>query len=150
MESRSQGATPFHAKDAGRRPLSRGRRSQASILIVEDEGLIRNELADELRDQGFKVAVASNGSDAMAWLERGLGPSVILLDLVMPVMDGWEFRGKQLADPRFASIPVVLVSGTAESSDEVSALRPHRVVRKPYGLDTLLDVLDECGGATER
>jgi CheY-like chemotaxis protein len=149
MESRAQRTLPFRAYSKGRRIVNHERRAQASILIVEDEKLVRNELAEELRDQGFKVAVAANGSDAMAWLERGLAPSVILLDLVMPVMDGWEFRQKQLADPRFAPIPVVVVSGSAESPAAVASLRPDRVVRKPYALDTLLDVLDECGSATD-
>ena len=124
--------------------VSNDRRRHTSVLIVEDEKAIRNELADILRDNGYEVAVASNGAHAFAWLERGLEPSVILLDLTMPVMDGWEFRAKQLEEPKYASIPVVLLTGVGRASEGVEALHAAGYMTKPFAVDPLLDILDHC------
>jgi CheY-like chemotaxis protein len=124
--------------------LTTHERHLASILIVEDDKAIRDELAETLRSEGYKIAVASNGAHALAWLQKGLAPTVILLDLAMPVMDGWQFRAKQLEDPRYASIPVVLLTDVGRAGEAVEALHAAGCMRKPFAVDPLLDILDHC------
>lgn len=105
------------------------------LLIVDDDQDIRDTLAEILQDEGFEVMTASNGSDALARLaaapER---PDVILLDLTMPVMDGFEFRNAQLADERIADIPVILI--TAGGGNVRLAGLP--VATKPFDTNALL------------
>ena len=125
------------------------KRTHASILIVEDDKALRAELAELLREEGFKIAVASNGAEALRWLERGLEPSAILLDLTMPLMDGWEFRARQLENPKFASIPVILLSGARETVEAIAALGALGGVSKPFEAEKLLDLLDTCAPAPE-
>ncbi|MBC7545053.1 MAG: response regulator, partial [Candidatus Sericytochromatia bacterium] len=85
--------------------------SRGGILIVEDDIDIRETLAEILADEGYSVASAANGLDAISYLQTEAMPCVILLDLMMPVMSGWEFRAKQQQDPTLAGIPVVVLSG---------------------------------------
>ena len=80
-----------------------------TILIVEDDAAIRESLSDALTAEGFEAHTAENGAEALAYLERER-PSVILLDLMMPVMSGNEFRVRQLADPSLSAIPVIVIS----------------------------------------
>ena len=103
------------------------------MLIVEDDADIRESLGDALEFYGYEVATAENGWDALRLLRSGLDPEVILLDLVMPVMNGWQFRKLQLADPSLAAIPVVVVSASAPGD-----ARPDRHLSKPFGIDDLL------------
>ncbi len=85
------------------------------VLVVEDDPDIRGVLSDVLGDQGFAVSAAANGLEALAHLRRMYTPpKLILLDLMMPVMDGWQFRAAQREEPMIASIPVVVLS-TAEN-----------------------------------
>src|SRR5512146_3119469 len=76
------------------------------ILVVEDDADIRSVLCEILRDHGFDVAAACNGRDALDQLRRGARPSLILLDLMMPIMSGADFRAAQLATPELRGIPV--------------------------------------------
>src|SRR5262245_51298579 len=80
------------------------------VLIVEDDMEIREALALVLRDEGYRVDVSDNGLSALEQLRAGLAPDAIVLDLNMPVMDGWQFRTEVRRDARWASIPVVAVS----------------------------------------
>jgi PAS domain S-box-containing protein len=114
-----------------------------SILIVEDDAEIRQSLAEILREEGFKIAVASNGAEALRWLNTGLRPSVVLLDLMMPVMDGWEFRRRQLANPAYSSIPVVLLTGVEATVQAVEQLKALGSVTKPFTIEPLLRLLGE-------
>lgn len=103
-----------------------------SVLIIEDEPEVRQVTARMLMKAGFEVIDAANGHDAIALLEGGLQPSVIVLDLWMPVMDGWEFLER--ARP---TAPVVVISGVAE---QVSPL-PRCVVKlllKPIAFEPLV------------
>ena len=76
----------------------------ATILVVEDDHDIQSALASILREEGLHVATASDGAEALALLRQGLRPAVILLDLMMPVMNGAEFRAAQLQDPELAEL----------------------------------------------
>lgn len=111
-----------------------------SILIVEDEKEIREILQEALEYEGYRTRAASNGLEAIDALDRDhYHPDVILLDLMMPVMDGWEFleRKKQ----NHSSIPVVVVSAVAEMGKKV---RAHAFLRKPIELDALLETIERC------
>ena len=116
-----------------------------SVLIVEDDRAIADELSEILQARGFVVKVAHDGAKAWSILhEDGYQPSVILMDMMMPVMDGWTLRRKLLQDEQLASIPVVVVSG-AQSHDLSEVARVEAVVRKPFDVRSLLNALGPAG-----
>ena len=106
------------------------------ILLVEDDADIREVLAGMLRDEGFHVSCSTNGREALGHLHHGPPPDVIVLDLMMPVMDGWQFRLEQKKDPMLASIPVVAMS--ADASAKAEAIDVDAYVRKPLEFNNLL------------
>lgn len=109
-----------------------------AVLLVEDDIDVREAVADTLDEAGYRVSPARNGQEALDMLRSGaVQPRVILLDLMMPVMDGWQFREEQLRDPALASIPVVALSahGGIEALDAAAHLR------KPVELKQLLDTV---------
>jgi CheY-like chemotaxis protein len=83
------------------------------VLVVEDDAPIREALCAVLRDDGYAVAEAGDGQEALEFLRTHPTPRVILLDLMMPVMDGWTFLREQAADPALAGIPVVVITAGA-------------------------------------
>jgi CheY-like chemotaxis protein len=85
------------------------------VLIVEDDAAGREMMTTVLRLSGFGTVTATNGADALKYLRAGGDACVILLDLMMPVMDGFEFRREQLREPRLAAIPVVVLSAIASA-----------------------------------
>ncbi len=113
-----------------------------AILLVEDDADIRSDLAELLRDDGFEVITAQNGEDALARLHQGLTPNVILLDLMMPIMDGWKFRSEQLRDPDLARIPTVLLSGADDVRRQARDLGASGYVLKPLEWNRLRAILD--------
>lgn len=115
------------------------------ILIVEDDQATREALSALLHEEGYPVSSAVNGQDALNQLRAGLSPCLILLDLMMPVMSGWEFRDHVAKDPTLAQIPFVLLSAhEADGSaiyKEAAALLP-----KPIEFDDLMTtVVRVCG-----
>ncbi len=122
--------------------LHAGMRSLHRILLVEDDHALRDTLADVLADEGFEVACASNGREALEKLGRGLQPDLIVLDLVMPVMDGWAFREAQRQRPELARIPMVVLSASfPPDSPRIRALEAEAVLTKPVGRDRLVKAL---------
>lgn len=112
------------------------------ILIVEDDEDIRDELASLLRSQGHEVATAEHGLAARAWLKQSeVLPKIILLDLMMPVMDGWQFRAEMLQDAALANIPVLVLSGAAEVREEAAALAAAGYVTKPFKVASLFEAI---------
>lgn len=111
------------------------------VLVVEDDADIRVALRELLELEGFRTDEASDGVQALARLERDPPVDLILLDLMMPGMDGWEFRARQLGDPRFARIPVVVVSGAGAMADDLSELRVAAFLRKPVDPEELAEVV---------
>jgi chemosensory pili system protein ChpA (sensor histidine kinase/response regulator) len=101
------------------------------LLIVEDDLPIREILRELFIDEGYRVVEAANGLEALQRLEEAL-PDLIVLDLWMPVMTGGELMQRLKADPRFASVPVLVL--TAATEDVTGA----PVVKKPVGLEELL------------
>lgn len=108
------------------------------LLLVEDDDAIRQELRELLEDEGFFVVEAHNGKEALDALEKGLRPSLVVLDMMMPVMDGWEFLRRLRGDAWSADLPVLL----ATAVDDKSCLpRGVKVVKKPYSIDTLVNLV---------
>jgi CheY-like chemotaxis protein len=108
------------------------------ILIVEDDDDIREALTQILELEGYPVRSAGNGREALDVIEKEPVPCVILLDLMMPVMDGWQFRSEQLKDPRAAKVPVVVISADASVHQKAASLGAASVLPKPISLDRLL------------
>lgn len=111
------------------------------VMVVEDDEGIREALCDLLDTEGFAVTSAIHGADALAKLRDSgnVRPDVILLDLMMPVMDGWAFRAEQRGDPALSGIPVVVI--TASRQADVAALEPKAFLKKPIDFDELLRVI---------
>ena len=112
------------------------------ILIVEDDPDIRESLVEFLEDHGYRVVAAHHGRDALDHLlQASEPPSLIVLDLMMPVMDGAEFRAEQLRHPALAQIPVVLISAYRDVAARAAALDRLPFLHKPFDLARLLDIV---------
>jgi signal transduction histidine kinase len=109
------------------------------ILLVEDDFAIREAVQGVLEDAGYQVIPSQNGRDALERLRSGLLPDLIVLDLRMPVMDGWEFRAAQKNDPNLAPIPVLAVS--ADGSAKAEAIAAEGYLRKPLSSNTLVETV---------
>ena len=117
------------------------------ILVVDDDEDIRDSIQQALEDNGYRVVTARNGFEALNLLRAGERPSVILLDVMMPVMDGATFREEQRRDPELGAIPVVAFSAYADLSDAVGRLNAEAHLTKPVRSDVLLDTLGRCAAA---
>jgi CheY-like chemotaxis protein len=109
----------------------------ASVMIVEDDRDTREMLGRFLELEGFEVRTAANGQIALNSLQEEGGPSVILLDLMMPVMNGWQFREEQARNPRFSRIPVVVLTAAGPRED-IPAISADGWLSKPVDFDRLL------------
>ncbi|HMI85566.1 MAG TPA: response regulator [Polyangiaceae bacterium] len=116
--------------------------SPGYILIVEDDDDIREALTQILELEGYVVREAANGREALEISAREPVPSLILLDLMMPVMDGWQFRSEQLKDPTLSKIPVVVISADASVHEKVASFGAASVLPKPISLDRLLRAVE--------
>src|ERR1051326_2943659 len=101
--------------------------SSKKILVIENSLDVRTAVMEALRTEGYRVDGAENGKDALRILGTSDLPNLILLDLMMPIMDGWEFRRLQLKDPRFQSIPVVIFTAITESNEKIADLKPVQI-----------------------
>ena len=99
------------------------------VLVVDDDAAVRRTIARFLTSEGFAVVEAGNGLEALTYLRTGAGASVIVLDLRMPVMDGWSFRRAQRLDPVLGRIPVVVLSGA--DADRFPELEAAEAFEKP-------------------
>ena len=116
-----------------------------SVMIVEDDPDTREMLERFLELEGFEVRTAANGQLALEALHADSASSVILLDLMMPVMNGWQFRAAQASDPKIAGIPVVVVTA-AGTRDDIPAIQADAWLSKPVDLDRLLATIGAiCG-----
>jgi CheY-like chemotaxis protein len=112
------------------------------VMLVEDDWDVREALAATLREF-HEVRVASDGAEALQLLRAGLHPCVILLDLMMPVMDGFAFRREQRADAALVDIPVIVVSGAVSTINEVREMMVAAVLPKPIDCERMLRLVAE-------
>jgi CheY-like chemotaxis protein len=117
-----------------------------TVLVIDDDSDIRETMHVCLGDEGFRVVCACDGAEALAQLREGLKPDVILLDLMMPVMSGWQFRQEQLRDEQLAPIPVIVISADSNLREKAHPFGGV-YLQKPLDVDELVRVI---GGQVER
>jgi CheY-like chemotaxis protein len=113
------------------------------VLVVEDDTDLRESLSQALQDHGFIVTQAGNGQQALDLLHSGVRPGVILLDLMMPVLSGWQLRDALREDPALARIPQLVISAFVDEAEQVVlALPPDDCIRKPFQLRILINAIE--------
>lgn len=117
-----------------------------TILIVDDDAGIRELVRIFLAHKGHTAVSVSNGQEALTYLDRQPLPELILLDLMMPVMDGATFREVQRQQPRLARIPVVVMSAAENIEAQAPTLTADAYLPKPIDFDALLAVAEQYGG----
>jgi CheY-like chemotaxis protein len=134
--SRERGSPTPHDRPS----LAVGERntSCSHVLLVDDDRDVRETLAALLELEGYHVIAATNGQEALSLLQTGPPPSLILLDLLMPVMDGFEFRRHQRAHPAWASLPTVVMTAVDDPVIETSMVGAVECLRKPFDVAHLL------------
>ncbi|MET0592560.1 MAG: response regulator [Polyangiaceae bacterium] len=115
----------------------------ASVLVVEDNDDIRQAIGDILEGEGYEIALAEDGERALELLSELPRPCLLLVDLVMPRLDGWQLLGMLAEDDRLATIPVVVLS----AANDPKTAPIHPILKKPIDLDILLQIVREhcCG-----
>ncbi len=114
------------------------------VLVVEDEDAIGEVIVDVLSDEGYEVRRARNGREALDVLQFWV-PDLIVLDFMMPIMDGRAFREAQRRDPAIADVPVVLISGAREIEQKGEEIGAVAAIEKPFDIESLLTVVSRCG-----
>jgi CheY-like chemotaxis protein len=127
-----------------RRPFPFRKAQRTSILVVEDDAEICDALVNLLEDEGFAAYRACDGRQALQVLnDLPIHPGLILLDLMMPRMNGWQFRDEQLRDDILRTIPVVVLSAHGTSIAERERMAPAAVLRKPVTAEALLETVEQ-------
>ena len=121
--------------------------ARSRILLIEDDELIGRHLKLLLDGEGYDVTLRENGRLALDFLNQAEPlPTLIFLDLMMPVMNGLEFRRKQLADSRLAKIPVVVMTADAHVEERKAEMKPDVFLKKPLELTDVLELAGRfCG-----
>lgn len=114
---------------------------ERQILLVEDDPESRACMSSLLELEGYAVVTAADGEEAMRRLRGGLEPGLIVLDLMMPGMDGFQFRKEQLQDPKLSAIPVVIYSGHHDPKANAALLEPQAYIQKPIDIETFLGLV---------
>jgi CheY-like chemotaxis protein len=118
-------------------------RKHVVVLVVDDDFDLRTLLVDILEQEGYRAVPAAHGGKALELLRDGLRPSLILLDMMMPVMDGWTFRAEQRDDPTLSDIPVVVFSAYTDVTATARELDAAAGLAKPLRLEDLLGVIED-------
>jgi CheY-like chemotaxis protein len=114
-----------------------------TVLVVEDDREVRDAIAEVLADSEYKALAASNGVEALQRLRSAsIRPCVILLDVMMPGMDGWEFRAEQERDPAVKDIPVILLSAHTDVKSAAAQMNAAGFLAKPIAVDALLETVE--------
>ncbi|HKD40021.1 MAG TPA: response regulator [Myxococcaceae bacterium] len=114
-------------------------RRRCKILVVEDDDDIRDSLKELLEEEGYRVDTAANGQQALVKLQEQELPQLILLDLMMPVMDGWQFQKELRAVPSLARLPVIVISASKFSREPLNAAA---FIPKPLDAGVLLETIE--------
>lgn len=114
--------------------------SRREVLVIDDDPDIRAALKDVLELSGYGVVAFAGAREALGWLEHGAQPTAIILDLMMPGMNGWEFRAELEARPELSHVPVLVLTGARTDVD----LRVDAQLTKPVDLQVLLDEVERC------
>lgn len=117
--------------------------AKKAILIIEDDRDIRQSLGAILEEEGYPVVEAENGAVGLRELRDGHEVSLVLLDLMMPVMDGWAFCREWEADAALAAIPVIIVSADGTTDRKAATCGANGYLRKPVQLDALLELAEK-------
>jgi CheY-like chemotaxis protein len=141
MEASAGGVAP-HLKGISMVVARRSLKSRKRVLEVEDDPGIRRMVSEILLSEGYEVVSAVHGKDALEKMEGGFRPDVILLDLMMPVLNGFEVLRVLHRTPRWSSIPVVIVSAN-QGYDSVD-LGTAAIILKPFDFKVLLNTLRRC------
>jgi two-component system chemotaxis response regulator CheY len=116
------------------------------VLVVDDDTDIRESISHLLEFEGYKIAMASNGVEGFAQLKEKR-PSLILLDLMMPVMDGWQFKTQLDSNPEFNGIPIVVVSADGNIREKSESIGVSEFLTKPIEIEHLLKIVEKyCAG----
>jgi CheY-like chemotaxis protein len=113
------------------------------VLVIEDEPYLCDLIADVLEAEGHQPAKAANGLDALSRVAERK-PQLILLDLMMPVMDGWEFMAALRANPAWRDIPIVIITAVYDIARTQQESGASAVISKPFDIDQLVDVVNSC------
>jgi CheY-like chemotaxis protein/anti-sigma regulatory factor (Ser/Thr protein kinase) len=127
---------PLRQAQTGQAPTNR------KILIVEDDRDVVEAMSGLLELHGYEVEHALNGRDALQLLKSGHTPGLILLDLMMPVMDGMQFREAQISDPKLAGIPVVIMSAHPKGKEIMESIRAQAYLKKPVEIGSILETVE--------
>ena len=123
--------------------VARPDRPSDPVLVVDDDLAMRESLMALLDWDGYRTVGAENGREALDLLRRGgVRPCLIILDLMMPIMDGWQFRAEQRADPRLVDIPVIVFSARLGVTNAVNSLQVVAAITKPVDSGRLLDLIE--------
>ena len=110
---------------------------KSRIMVIDDDKDIRDGLSDLLEDAGYDVTRTFSARRALQLMHEGVVPDVILLDLIMPDLDGWDFRAAQKNDPRLAGVPVIALSAAGKLVDAAASLR------KPFRFEEVLRAIEQ-------
>ena len=120
--------------------MSQPNKMKKRILIIDDDHSIRDAIQHLLEAEGYTIFLADHGKDGLELLRNMEPPCAILLDIQMPIMDGYEFLREKSADPAIANIPVVVLSATADAKDLNGAAD---FIRKPFSIPQLLGTVEK-------
>jgi CheY-like chemotaxis protein len=117
-------------------------RPEAPVLVVDDDEAVREAMTAVLETEGFHTAGAADGQEAIELLRRGLRPCLILLDLMMPRLDGESFRRLQLGDARLAHVPVIVFSARPDAEQVARAVGAIGALSKPFDIEDALQAVE--------
>lgn len=116
---------------------------EKKLLLIEDDPVIREALAELLKIEGYRVDAVSNGQEALRFLKAAsVLPNLIILDLMMPIMDGFQFRNEQRQNETIAGIPVVIMSADGNVTQKQERIGSLGYLKKPIDIDLALRTID--------
>jgi CheY-like chemotaxis protein len=116
------------------------------VLVIDDNADIREMVCLVLEGDGYEVAGVSNGKEAIDWLHAEAAPSVVLLDLTMPVMDGYQFLRAKAADPGLVDVPVIVLTAVTGFRPLPLDQQVRECLPKPFSTRALLDAVERSAG----